>query len=94
MTALIETRLYWAAGAGVLRAGGHEQRLQRCPRLAGQEFEEIDYVPDVLAQVRCAGDRRRDMTPAEIQAARELLGLSADTICLVFDNSSRYRRGR
>lgn len=82
-------RLYWAGFRGVQRAGGYETRLERCPVLAGQQFEGVDYVPHAVAQVMPKGERWRDMTPAEIQAARELLGLDDGTVCVVVEDCRR-----
>ncbi len=79
-------RLYWAGFRGVLRVAGHETRLDRCPTLGGQQFEAVDYVPEVLAQVMPKGERWRDMTAAEIECARELLGLDASTVCIVLEH--------
>lgn len=85
-------RLYWAGSRGVVRSGGHETRLERCPTLAGQQFDGVDYVPNLVAQVMPKGERWRDMLPAEIQAARELLGLDDATVCVVIDTCRRGMR--
>lgn len=85
-------RLYWAGFRGVMRVGGHETRLERCPAIAGQQFEGVDYVPELVAQVMPRGERWRDMLPAEIQAARELLGLDDGTVCVVVDTCRRGMR--
>lgn len=83
--AAFHTRLYWAGFRGLQRVAGWETRLQRPPLLCGQRVEAVDYIPGVLAQVMPPGERWRDMTAAEIAAARELLGLDAGTICVVVE---------
>lgn len=86
-------RLYWAQGRGVVRQAGYATPLTEAPLLAGQRFEYVDYVPHQVAQVGATGERVRDMLPTEIHAARELLGLTPDTVCVVCDNTRRYRGG-
>lgn len=70
---LLPTRLYWAGLRGVARMNGHEVRLTAPPVLPGVELLGIDYVPGELAIVLPAREGWREMTPAEVAAAREAL---------------------
>ena len=80
------TRLYWAGFRGVARVQGVEMRLERPPRILGDvPVDGVDYVPGMLAMVMPRGERWRDMTLAEIELARQFLGLDDATVCIVVD---------
>lgn len=73
--ALHPVRLWWADGRGVAKAQGRPAWLHQAPQFPGfrLELEAIDYAPGIVALITLAGAPMRDMTPAEIHAARELL---------------------
>ena len=69
---LLPTRLYWVGLRGVERLNGREVRLSAPPDI-GVPLEAMDYAPGEVATVMPRREGWRDMTPAEIAAARRLL---------------------
>jgi hypothetical protein len=72
--ALYPTRLRWHHTLGVARHDGVSVFLDRAPAIEGMEcMTELDYIPQVIQQVRIGCDRLRDMEPAECALAMGLL---------------------
>ena len=73
--ALYATRLRWDSRRGVCKLAGLAVEITTAPDLGSGPVHSCDYVPEVhIAEVQPrACDCRRDMLPAEIQAARALL---------------------
>lgn len=69
---LLPTRLYWVGLRGVARMNGREVRLTVPPDI-GVPLEAIDYAPGEVAAVMPKREGWRDMTAAEVAAARRLL---------------------
>ena len=72
--ALYPTRLRWHHTTGVARHEGVSVWLDRAPALEGMEcMTEIDYIPQIIQQVRIGCQPMRDMEPAECARVMGLL---------------------
>jgi len=70
---LLPTRLYWQGLRGVARLNGHEVRLAAKPELPGVDLVAVDYAPGEVAIVLPRREGWREMSAAEVAAARALL---------------------
>jgi hypothetical protein len=72
--ALYPTRLRWHHTTGVARHDGVSVFLDRAPVLEGMEcMTELDFIPQIIQQVRIGCQPTRDMGPAECARAMGLL---------------------
>lgn len=64
--AMFPSRIYWRHTLGIARHGGVSAELKQAPPLPGMDcMTELDYIPQVMAQVRIGCEKVRDMTAQE-----------------------------
>lgn len=81
----IAPRLWWNGRAGVARIGDVQLTLRAAPPVA-PELAEIDYAPALgTALVRTGFGALRDMTPAEIEHAEEVLAALSAAAARAFE---------
>lgn len=72
--ALYPTRLRWHHTCGIARHDDVQRVLHAAPALPGLDcMTEIDYIPQVIAQVRIGCQQVREMTQEERAAALAML---------------------
>lgn len=72
--ALYPTRLRWDGRKGVAKRDGVVLALTSPPDIGLIiRWDEIDYAPGVVAQIRPRHGAMRDMRPEEVQMCREYL---------------------
>jgi hypothetical protein len=68
-------RIYWYAGHGIAQNHWDQPAMElTAPPELGFPFYELDFEVGICAEIRqTAGDKRREMYPAEITACNEWL---------------------